>query len=796
MGDNNLAWEAVQWSVYDNQPTVSLAMTRHESLFLSRNDMDVSQFYFSISPEEGTPGIYDQMIPIVNRWKTDFNFVGSYYINVGDRPEQGIYTDWELSRKYYDALLAEGNEIGTHSYTHLQEHAGYNPTNNTNVATPEQIEFEFNQSQQVIEQQLGINVTGAAVPGAPEQLPTSEEIIQYFNYISGGATTVGAGYPSAFGFLTPEQDSVYFAPNLWFDFTMVGFGIPVADDNGGFVAQPLTAAEAEAEWIRQYREVTSHSNKPIVLMPWHDYGPTNFNNDGYNESMFTSLIEEAYKDGAEFVTLDDASQRIQAFEAAKLYIENDGNTITAEVVGSNLGDFALDISDDHTIQSVDNWYAYDKDSVFVTKNGDTFTINLGDTQDNVTRITELPMRAELESVTGDGTNLDYSFTGQGEVIVEIANPGSVSVIGADSLDIDGSTVGMIFDRLNRHNAKILAATAGDDVIEGAAGQDLLVGGAGNDTLYGDRQTDSISLGDNLIVNGGFETNTNSYNSWQSYSHIEGWLRTGDDIELHKQYKGYSSTEGDSWAELDSGGIVQSINTTSGATYQVSFKYSPRPYTAASDSILKVYWDGDLIDTISRNGSRNTTWKTYTYELSTERNYLTNLEFRAGGEQNYRGAFLDNVLMQELSVSHSHDILQGGMGSDRLAGGAGNDTLNGADENSSTPGASEVDFLNGGAGSDKFILGDTNAAYYSYGVATNLLDVAVIEDFNKSEDTIQLKGSADDYTLRGFGSSTVLGNSIRVGSGVGIMSSSREIIGFIQDVNLYELNLNNSHFEYV
>ena len=151
---------------------------------------------------------------------------------------------------------------------------------------------------------------------------------------------MGAGYPGAFGFLSPEQESVYFAPNLWFDFTLIGFGIPVPDGNGGFVPQPLTAEEAEAEWIRQFNEVIGNSNKPIVLLPWHDYGPTNFNNDGYSESMFTSLIREAYNSGAEFVTLDDASQRIQAFEQSQLFVETTGNTITANVVASNVGDFA------------------------------------------------------------------------------------------------------------------------------------------------------------------------------------------------------------------------------------------------------------------------------------------------------------------------------------------------------------------------------------------------------------------------------------------------------------------------
>ena len=809
LGDNNLAWEAVRWSVFD-EPSVTLNMTRNESLFLSRNDMDLSAEYFDVNPEDGSPGVYDRMLPIVEQWKTDFNFVGSYYINVGDDPTDGHYTDWNLSRPYYEALLAEGNEIGTHSYTHLEDGTVYNPSNNTNFATPAQIEFEFNQSKLVIEQQLGIDVTGTAVPGAPELIPTSEEIIQYFDYMSGGATTVGAGYPSAFGFLTPDQDGVYFAPNLWFDFTLIGFGIPVPDGNGGFVAQPLTAQEAEAEWIRQYNEVTSHGNKPIALMPWHDYGPTDFYNDGYTESMFTSLIEEAYNSGAEFITLDDASQRIKAFEQSKLYVETSNNTITAEVVGSNLGDFSLDVDGDRTIKSVDNWYAYDNDSVFVPKNGGSFTINLGATQDNVTRITSLPMRAELESVTGDGTNLDYSFFGEGTVVVEVANSNSISVIGADSWSFNGSTVEMTFDNIGQHNAQIIAATAGNNTIEGSTGRDLLAGGAGNDTIYGERQTASVSLqtssvsmqtnsvnrGNNLIVNGSFEVNTNAYGSWKTYSQIEGWQRTGDDIELHKRLYGYRAADGNSWAELDAGGIVQSLNTTFGTTYQVSFEYSPRPYYGASESILEVYWDGTLIDTIAQNGSYQTNWTTYTYELTSDNNYLTDLEFRAGGVQNSRGAFLDNVRVKELFVSNSHDIIHGGAGSDRLNGGAGNDILNGADFNSLTPGANEVDYLEGGAGRDTFVLGDANAVYYSYGVDTKVLDVAIIQDFNRHEDTIQLKGSADDYRLRAFGSGSVLGWGNKVGSGVGIMNSSREIIGFVKDANIYQLDLNSSQFEYV
>jgi len=75
-----------------------------------------------------------------------------------------------------------------------------------------------------------------------------------------------------------------------------------------------------------------------------------------------------------------------------------------------------------------------------------------------------------------------------------------------------------------------------------------------------------------------------------------------------------------------------------------------------------------------------------------------------------------------------------------------------------------------------------------------LDVAILEDFDPSEDVIQLHGVKSDYSLRSFGANTILGFDLQVGSGVGIMTASSEIIGFIQDVNLDDLDDDN--FEYV
>ncbi|MGB3292621.1 MAG: polysaccharide deacetylase family protein [Phormidesmis sp.] len=456
LGDNNLLWQALQSAVYGSQPSVSLAMTRNNSIFLSRNDMDSSQENYSVKPADGSSGIYDRLLPILAQWQQDYNFVGSYYINIGNNPTDGEFTDWNVSKPYYQAMLAAGNEIGTHSYTHFYEYQGYNPAENTNVATAEQLEFEFNQSQRVIEQQLGINVTGSALPGAPETIGTAQKILPYFDYISGGYSGLGAGYPSAFGYMLPGQSQVYLAPNLYFDFTLLQFGIPVLQPDGTYQPVPLNASEAAAEWVSQFDQLSSHANKPIVMMPWHDYGPTNWDNVGYTEEMFTALIEAAYISGVEFITLDQASKRIKAFETSQLFVESGQNTIKATVLpntSSTLGTFALDVSDGYTIKSVTDWYAYDLDSVFLPAAGGAFSINLGSTQDDVTHITRLPMRGDLLSLWGNGEDLTFSFFGEGQVLVDLKNPQGMklSVNGADSYSLNGEILALNFNPLNYLN---------------------------------------------------------------------------------------------------------------------------------------------------------------------------------------------------------------------------------------------------------------------------------------------------------------------------------------------------------
>ena len=99
------------------------------------------------------------------------------------------------------------------------------------------------------------------------------------------------------------------------------------------------------------------------------------------------------------------------------------------------------------IQNAGNWYAYDNNSIFLPHNGGTFNVTLGTTQDDVTHIDALPMRADLQSVTGNGANLAFSMTGDGVVDVHVKTPGAniISIQGAPAATLTGDDLSLTFN---------------------------------------------------------------------------------------------------------------------------------------------------------------------------------------------------------------------------------------------------------------------------------------------------------------------------------------------------------------
>ena len=182
----------------------------------------------------------------------------------------------------------------------------------------------------------------------------------------------------------------------------------------------------------------------------------------------------------------------------------------------------------------------------------------------------------------------------------------------------------------------------------------------------------------------------------------------------------------------------------------------------------------------------------------------NLDGGNGNDVMNGGSGKDN-----LDGRNGEDTLTGGTNNDKLLGNAGNDILIGVNASISTninngvssvtiitssyPGRGEKDRLTGGAGVDEFILGDSFNVYYNNGNSSNSgkKDYAILEDFNSSEDKIQLNGSASDYVLKVSRGSTKI---FLDDDGVSGFSRGDELIGIVK--NNTSLNLSSSSFEYV
>jgi Ca2+-binding RTX toxin-like protein len=529
-------------------------------------------------------------------------------------------------------MLGMGNEIGSHSLTHPEV---------TDVLTAAQIQAEFQGSKTLIEQQMSqilgrpFTVDGAAVPGAPESLATALAISQYYNYLSGGFSSVGAGYPGAFGYLNPTMagaDKFYFAPNVKFDFSLVEF-------------EHLTPTQAAAEWAREVAALSSHGDVPILMWPWHDYAAAMWATDPpapspYTTQMFTDFIARAYAAGSEFVTLADLADRMSAFNDSAVTTTVSGSTMTASVTSPDAGKFALDLDNLGTqkIANVTGWYAYDNDSVFLPRNGGTYTIHLGSTADDVTHITSLPMRSELLSVSGNGTNLSFSVFGEGDVVIDL---------------------------------KVLA------------GQEALVSGGTIKSQVGDILTVGLGAMGQHDVNVSFVTSTNHAPVITS----NGGANTAS-ISIAENTAAVTTvgaTDSDAGQTLSytlAGGADAAqfmINSQTGA---LAFNTAPdfeKPMDQGANNVYDV-----LVAARDSAGGMDT------QAIAVRVTDVVGVTLTGDGKSN------------TLAGTGENDTLNGRGGNDTLNGGAGNDALNGEGGKDVLVGGRGADTLTGGSGMDTFV----------------------------------------------------------------------------------------------
>lgn len=153
---------------------------------------------------------------------------------------------------------------------------------------------------------------------------------------------------------------------------------------------------------------------------------------------------------------------------------------------------------------------------------------------------------------------------------------------------------------------------------------------------------------NLLTNGGFESTIVGNGSWGNYGTIAGWSwlgGPGTGFEVRNNVAG-AAQEGRNYIELDTNGnttIGQSLaSLTAGASYDLSFWYSPREFEAASTNGLQVFWNGALLDaTLTGLGASGNVWKQYQYQV-VARSGSNVLSFASVGSSDGVGGSLDNV----------------------------------------------------------------------------------------------------------------------------------------------------------
>ncbi|MBD2157037.1 calcium-binding protein [Leptolyngbya sp. FACHB-16] len=189
---------------------------------------------------------------------------------------------------------------------------------------------------------------------------------------------------------------------------------------------------------------------------------------------------------------------------------------------------------------------------------------------------------------------------------------------------------------------------------------------------------------------------------------------------------------------------------------------------------------------------------YSYKLT---DHVENLLLEEGSDARIGEG---NTLNNEITGNDSANTLKGFGGHDKLFGGAGNDTLIGGEGSDKLVGfgfngRNEIDTLKGGTGQDTMVLwyetsdGNKIAAYQDNNfVLSGWNDYAKIQEFNASEDKVELAGAASNYVLQRLSVAGVGSNAqdtVLLRKGIQGLTTN-EVIAVFEDRSLASSSLNS------
>ena len=150
---------------------------------------------------------------------------------------------------------------------------------------------------------------------------------------------------------------------------------------------------------------------------------------------------------------------------------------------------------------------------------------------------------------------------------------------------------------------------------------------------------------NLVVDGSFEDQAQATGSWNVYNALPGWTTvSGSGIELRNQVAG-NAFDGKNYVELDAysnSAMAQTLTTTAGAFYTLTFEYSAREGVAAASNAINVLWNGGLLGTAMLDGIGQSGNVWHAYSFMVQGTGSDTLTFAATGASDSLGGSLDAV----------------------------------------------------------------------------------------------------------------------------------------------------------